>query len=231
MKVSMWNPTPLREQAWPPRGLGWGWGRGHGMAAGGTRTDSRMLSVERTRTSDVQLQIRTDEGDTVTLTLHAESDALAVSYRSRTRGEDGRSKTAAELRSLTTTREVSITVEGSLDEREQAAVDALAAQVERAVQGFFQGGAPIADALAQVGSDPLMEPLAGFQLDVSRTQTLDVLLMRMRSWTRDGGVTALPQVAPAPAEPPASDDAGPGAGAIADAKRLPIGRRSGQLVA
>jgi len=76
-----------------------------------------------------------------------------------------------------------------------------------------------------------MEPLAGFQLDVSRTQTLDVLLMRMRSWTRDGAAATTTSIAPAPLAPVASDDAGPTAGAITDAKRLPIGRRSGQQVA
>lgn len=208
-------PAFLRDGAWPAAGRGWGWGRGHGHAPGGTRTDSRLFAIERTRTSDVQLQVRTDDGDTVTLTVHAESDALALSYRSRTRGEDGASRTAVRMAGVETTREVSIEVQGSLDEEERAAIGALATRVQRAVESFFAGGAPIASALEGVEADPAMEPLAGFQLDVSRSQTLDVMMMRMREWTR--GLAAAPEPVEAPVEGTPSD--------LTGTRAVPIGRR------
>lgn len=231
MNASMWNPTSLRDMPWRSHGHRWNRGHGHELSARGTRTDTRLFAAERTRTSDVQLQIRTDDGDTVTLTLHAQTDSLAASYRSRATGEDGRSKTAMELRSLTSTREMSISVEGSLDEEEMAAIDALAAQVGRAVQGFFEDGAPIAAALAGVGSEPVLEPLAGFRLDVSRTDTLDLLLLRMRNWTRGGDTPApLPALEPVPSEPVAGNSPGAPLGGIADAKELPVGRRLPSLV-
>lgn len=207
MHVSPSNSFWSQVSSWHRHRMGWrqGHGAGHGHSAGhgheaGPASVTRLRAIERTQSSDIRLQIKTDEGDTVTLTVHAGTDALSLTYRNRTRGEGGPSKTAVDLTSLSASNSFEIQVEGSLSEEELAAIDALAARVKGAVASFLRDGSSLAMSLAGVGADPALEPLAGFELGVSRTQTLEAVWMRMREWVARDREVGHQQLAPA-AEP------------------------------
>lgn len=217
--------SPLSRNTQNP--FGWGFGRVGGHEGGcrqadGTKTLQRLLAVQRTNESGIELQIQTDEGDTVTISLHDETSMTAISYRTKSRGPEGRESLRLKANQITSTQEMSVTVEGSLNEAELADVKELMDRVKSAVESFFAGGGE-EEALALASTDgESLESLAGFRLDLERSETVTAIALRMREWKPASqalpaspvatGPTAAPEPLPAalaPAEAPAAPEAEP----------------------
>lgn len=173
------QPMP-GSRTWPSQG----WGMRSWSRHDGSRLAETLRAFERTRTADIQLQIRTDEGDTVTLTIHSEQDQTSVTYRARGRDDQGRRTSGLQAFQSTQSSQVDMQVEGSLNAEELADVKELVGRVQRAVQGFFADGGDVSLESLGTGEEGI-ESLAGFQLDVQRSETVQAVWLRMRQWAGD----------------------------------------------
>lgn len=185
---------------------GWAFGRfGHPAARDSrelaTRSFEMLRALTRSRETDVALQITTDDGDTVTLTLHSEQERTAIDYRSSSRGPGGVERARLSYREASSSQDVTIEVQGSLDAEELSDVNALIQRVRATMDDLLRGdpGRAVAALASLDGNSEEFDSLSGFQLDVSRTETVEMVIARLRQWSRPApGISPLPA---APADP------------------------------
>jgi hypothetical protein len=163
---------------WLAHHASWRSGR---QATGDSRSVRQQLTAANLSSeTDLTLQIKTDEGDTVTLTAQRDFDLTMINYGERYRHGTERSRLAARLASLTVSQELQLTVEGDLSEEERADIRALLDELQPDIDRFWKTGAPVE--LAPTPADEY-ESLAGFQLDLSSTQEVNLLAARSRTDT------------------------------------------------
>ena len=152
-----------------------------------TEVDVRLRS--RITRTDAQLQIVTDEGDTVTLSLHAETEATRGRIVVATEGEDGTHGAVLKFREYSVSANVTMAVEGDLNEQELADIEKLVANL----QGLLGPGEgrghhherEHGDRAVQATSDLLASgdyaSLDGFTMSVTREVSMTRIHLRAQS--------------------------------------------------
>ncbi|HVP15390.1 MAG TPA: hypothetical protein VMS88_07585 [Terriglobales bacterium] len=127
------------------------------------------MAVDASSDTEATIVIRTKEGDTVSISLDTETDATYAFYR-RT-GTEGAVRAAA----LTTSthNEVSVAVQGDLSQEEISDISHLLRRLGRAIRSLLRGHPSAALRRATAGGHA--DSLAGFSLDVERSNTLTVV--------------------------------------------------------
>ena len=125
-------------------------------------TDARLRTRTESITNSLSFEVVTRDGDRVQVQLDT-ADSRS-SARLDVRGADGALRIASDERS--SSRSVSISIEGSLDEGERAAIDALASDVVALANDFIEGDG--ASALKKAQSLQLDDSLASFSLQLAQ---------------------------------------------------------------
>jgi hypothetical protein len=125
-------------------------------------TDARLRTRTESVTNSLAFEVVTRDGDRVQVQLDT-SDSRS-SARLDVRGPDGALRIASDERS--STRRVSIAIEGQLDDAERAAIDALASDVVTLANDFIEGDG--AAALQRAQSLQLGDSLASFSLQLAQ---------------------------------------------------------------
>jgi hypothetical protein len=147
---------------------------------------ANAVVVDAASTTDAAITIRTTDGDTVSISLETETDATCAFYRRS--GPEGVMAGAALTTS--TRRDVAITVQGELDRNEISDIAHLLRRLGHAIRSLLGGRTNAA--LHQATANGHTDSLAGFSLDVERTNSLTAVW----ATTSDAGAPA-PSVRPA----------------------------------
>lgn len=176
-----------------------------GSASRGLSTPaSDLLAVQATSETDARIGITTDDGDTVTIALHSDVSAGYAYYRPGT--ADGSDLEARAL-VASVSRELDITVQGSLDEQEMADVSALVKRLAHAIRSFLKGH--VGAAFHQALQGPSLDSLAGFSLEVQHTESLTAIAAGSGPLKGSAGLGTEPVLAPLTPALPGGD---PGTG-------------------
>jgi len=196
--------------------FGWGFGRmdraPHGDRSAGTRVGQQLIAAEQTSETDVNLQVQTDQGDTVTLTLNREVDLAAITYSRQ--NANGKQITVAGA-SISASQDFQMQVNGSLDDQEMADLQSLVQRLAATLQGSQDGSAPNSSTTVSGTDNGSLGSLSGFELDIERSVSLQVIAMRSGSWqpatNPSSGPATDPAAAPSPpvAVPSGSTDSAP----------------------
>jgi hypothetical protein len=163
-----------------------------------------LLAVQASSETEADIGITTKDGDTVTISLHSDVEADYAYYR-RT---DPTAGSELEARALvaSASRELKITVEGSLDAEELSDIASLVKQLGKAIRSFVKGHTT--QSARQAFDTPALDSLAGFTLDMEHSDSLT--LVRASATGTAPTPTVMfekPVAQPAPALPSGGDDA------------------------
>jgi hypothetical protein len=160
---------------------------------------SSLAALGASSETDAQITIKTAEGDTVAITLDSQIDATYAFY-SRP-GTEGATGLRAEVLTASASREVSISVQGDLNEQERADISSLVKQLERVIRSFLKGNTNAA--IQQAIGGPSLDSLAGYALNIEHTDSL-ALIEATGGANPDAtttGTVSQPAVLPMPASP------------------------------
>ena len=180
------------------------------QARRGSSGSTDLLAVRASSETEAEIGITTKDGDTVTISLQSEVE-LGYAYYRRT-GTAAGSELEARALVASASRELQITVEGSLDAEELADITSLVKQLGQAIRSFLRGDTSAS--ARQTLETPALDSLSGFSLDMEHSDSLT--LIRASATTKTdlvGGVVfEKPLAQPMPVLP-SSDDAVPESGA------------------
>jgi hypothetical protein len=145
----------------------------HPCGPGGRDTTvAKLVQVSASTETTGSLTVTTDDGDKVTLLTRTAASLAYARYDYRGRLEGERARFSAEALTVTVSQDVSITIEGELDDEERADIAKLVAALEGAVQ---KGAVDDPEGtLASLASGGGLESLAGFELVVTRAANVAI---------------------------------------------------------
>jgi hypothetical protein len=168
-------------------------------------TATNLLAVQASSDTTAEIDIATKDGDTVTISLSSDVDAGYAYYR-RT-GPAAGSELEARAIVASASRELQITVQGSLDEQELADIAKLVQQLGQAIRSFVRGDTT---ASARQALDvKALDSLSGFSLDMAHSDSLTLVAASAATQTGPVGTVVFekPAAQPAPVLPSAGDAA------------------------
>jgi hypothetical protein len=130
-----------------------------------------LVALGASSETDAQITIKTAEGDTVAITLDSQIDATYAFY-SRP-GTNDATSLRAEILTASASRDVSISVQGDLNEQERADISSLVKQLERVIRSFLKGN--MSAAVHQALGGPSLDSLAGYALNIEHTDSLALI--------------------------------------------------------
>jgi hypothetical protein len=169
-----------------------------------------LLAVQASSETTAEIDITTKDGDTVTISLASDIEAGYAYYR-RT-GTAAGSEMEARALVASVSRELQITVQGSLDQEELADITNLVKQLGQAIRSFVNGDTT---ASARQALDvKALDSLSGFSLDMEHSDSLTLIRASAATQTEVVGTVTFegPVAQPTPALP-SSDDTVPVSGA------------------
>ena len=165
-----------------------------------------LLAVQTSSETKAEIDIATKDGDTVTISLASDVEAGYAYYR-RT-GPGAGSELEARAFVASASRELQITVQGSLDKEELADIAKLVRQLGQTIRSFMRGDTT---ASARQALDvKARDSLSGFSLDMEHTDSLTLIGASAATTTALVGAVVLekPAAQPAPVLPSSDEAAG-----------------------
>jgi hypothetical protein len=176
-------------------------------------TATNLLAVQASSETTAEIDITTRDGDTVTISLASDIEAGYAYYR-RT-GPDAGSELEAMAFVTSASRELQITVQGSLDQEELADITKLVRQLGRAIRSFVRGDTTAS--ARQALHVKAQDSLSGFSLEMEHSDSLTLIRANSTTETDPAGavvfekpvaqpVTVLPSPDDAAGAPPPPPD-------------------------
>jgi hypothetical protein len=176
------------------------------QARRGSFAATDLLAVQASSETTAEIDIATKDGDTVTISLAFDVEVGYACYR-RT-GPAAGSELEARALVASASRELQITVEGSLDQEELADIAKLLKQLGRAIRSFVRGDTT---ASARQALDvKARDSLSGFSLEMEHSDSLTLIGASAATKTDPVGTLVFekPVTQPVPALPSSDDAAG-----------------------
>jgi len=169
-------------------------------------TATNLLAVQASSETKAEIDITTKDGDTVTISLASDIEAGYAYYR-RT-GPDAGSELEARAFVASASRELQITVQGSLDQEELADITKLVRQLGQAIRSFVRGDTTAS--ARQALNVKAQDSLSGFSLELEHSDNLTLIRAgtAMKTDPVDTVVFEKPATQPAPVLPSSDEAAG-----------------------
>lgn len=174
-------------------------------AGGRNTTAAKLVQVSASMETTGSLIVTTDDADKVTLLTRTAASLGYARYDYRGRLDGERARFSAEALTVTVSQDVSLTVEGELDEEERADIAKLVAALEGAVR---KGAVDDPEGtLASLAGGGGLDSLAGFELVVTRAVNVSIAEARRATASTpvpvDHGAPAPAPAVPTPTAPQA----------------------------
>jgi len=134
-------------------------------------TATNLLAVQASSETKAEIDITIKDGDTVTISLASDTEAGYAYYR-RT-GPDAGSELEARAFVASASRELQITVQGSLDQEELADITKLVRQLGQAIRNFVRGDTTAS--ARQALNVKARDSLSGFSLELEHSDNLTLI--------------------------------------------------------
>ncbi len=133
--------------------------------------DPQLAVYTRTK-AKAEIEITTAEGDRVTLFSKSKSETLFASYDSQGNLTGGESSEPASIHKMVTTNNVSIAVEGNLNEEELADIQNLLQSVEDMFMNYLYGDGMMEEDMVSSLSLDSMKTISHFDADLKYSQKI-----------------------------------------------------------
>jgi len=143
---------------------------GKAQDIGTLRSEMAVQSVASSVSHSADIQIRTQQGDVVTISINQSASSSQVAFQA----EQGNSKISAYSETNSSSSAFSLSIEGDLNEDEQASLADLLNKMSKVSDKFFKGNMKSAFKHAQrVGFDT--DQIAGFSMDLNSERSVQAV--------------------------------------------------------